>query len=87
MPFGIMISFLGAFQAECYHYLFDAALKLHQLGIDYSSPGHGPVNSPSSFESKNKHLSSGLANGGHVPDPSRVSLMYSFCFSKTLVIW
>ncbi|XP_074575025.1 putative bifunctional methylthioribulose-1-phosphate dehydratase/enolase-phosphatase E1 [Curcuma longa] len=58
-------------QAECYHYLFDAALKLHQLGIDYSSPGHGPVNSPSSFQSKNKHLSSGLANGVHAPDPSR----------------
>ncbi|KAL0001964.1 hypothetical protein SO802_015745 [Lithocarpus litseifolius] len=30
-------------QAECYHYLFDAAIKLHQLGLDWSSPRHGPI--------------------------------------------
>lgn len=30
-------------QAECYHYLFDAALKLHQVGMDWSSPSHGPI--------------------------------------------
>ncbi|KAF6155856.1 hypothetical protein GIB67_039187 [Kingdonia uniflora] len=30
-------------QAECYHYLFDAAIKLHQLGLDWSTPSHGPV--------------------------------------------
>ncbi|XWS68658.1 hypothetical protein CRYUN_Cryun04dG0109800 [Craigia yunnanensis] len=30
-------------QAECYHYLFDAAIKLHQLGLDWSSPNHGPL--------------------------------------------
>ncbi|XP_010520915.1 PREDICTED: probable bifunctional methylthioribulose-1-phosphate dehydratase/enolase-phosphatase E1 isoform X2 [Tarenaya hassleriana] len=30
-------------QAECYHYLFDAAIKLHQLGLDYSTPDHGPI--------------------------------------------
>ncbi|KAL4204870.1 hypothetical protein AMTRI_Chr01g134360 [Amborella trichopoda] len=28
-------------QAECYHYLFDAAIKLNQLGLDWSSPSHG----------------------------------------------
>ncbi|KAJ4726330.1 haloacid dehalogenase-like hydrolase family protein [Melia azedarach] len=27
-------------QAECYHYLFDAAIKLYQLGLDWSSPNH-----------------------------------------------
>ncbi|CAK9182997.1 unnamed protein product [Ilex paraguariensis] len=32
-------------QAECYHYLFDAAIKLHQLGLDCSSPSHGPNHS------------------------------------------
>ncbi|KAL8166211.1 hypothetical protein V2J09_007710 [Rumex salicifolius] len=31
-------------QAECYHYLFEAAIKLHQLGLDWSSPSHGPLN-------------------------------------------
>ncbi|XP_059662661.1 probable bifunctional methylthioribulose-1-phosphate dehydratase/enolase-phosphatase E1 1 [Cornus florida] len=30
-------------QAECYHYLFDAAIKLHQLGVDWSTPNHGPI--------------------------------------------
>ncbi|KAF2283187.1 hypothetical protein GH714_043517 [Hevea brasiliensis] len=30
-------------QAECYHYLFDAAIKLHQLGLDWSTPCHGPI--------------------------------------------
>lgn len=30
-------------QAECYHYLFDAAIKLYQLGMDWSSPSHGPL--------------------------------------------
>ncbi|KAK9089241.1 hypothetical protein Scep_028323 [Stephania cephalantha] len=30
-------------QAECYHYLFDAAIRLHQLGLDWSTPSHGPV--------------------------------------------
>lgn len=30
-------------QAECYHYLFDASIKMHQLGFDWSSTGHGPL--------------------------------------------
>uniref|UniRef100_I1M369 Probable bifunctional methylthioribulose-1-phosphate dehydratase/enolase-phosphatase E1 n=1 Tax=Glycine max TaxID=3847 RepID=I1M369_SOYBN len=32
-------------QSECYHYLFDAALKLHQMGLDWSTPNHGPIQS------------------------------------------
>ncbi|TVU03801.1 hypothetical protein EJB05_50649, partial [Eragrostis curvula] len=30
-------------QAESYHYLLDAAVKLYQLGIDWSTPEHGPI--------------------------------------------
>ncbi|GMN54507.1 hypothetical protein TIFTF001_023630 [Ficus carica] len=30
-------------QAECYHYLFDAAIKLNQLGLDWSTPNHGQI--------------------------------------------
>ncbi|GAQ92473.1 Class II aldolase [Klebsormidium nitens] len=30
-------------QAECYHYLFDAAVRLHQLGLDPADPSHRPV--------------------------------------------
>ncbi|XP_048607686.1 probable bifunctional methylthioribulose-1-phosphate dehydratase/enolase-phosphatase E1 [Brassica napus] len=33
-------------QAECYHYLFDAAIKLHQLGLDAATPEHGPIQRP-----------------------------------------
>lgn len=29
-------------RAECYHYLFNAAIKLHQLGLDWPTPNHGP---------------------------------------------
>ncbi|OIW05276.1 hypothetical protein TanjilG_03665 [Lupinus angustifolius] len=32
-------------QTECYHYLFDAAIKLHQMGLDWSTPDHGPIQS------------------------------------------
>ncbi|XP_055809043.1 probable bifunctional methylthioribulose-1-phosphate dehydratase/enolase-phosphatase E1 1 isoform X2 [Solanum dulcamara] len=30
-------------QAECYHYLFDAAVKLNQLGLDWTTPTHGLI--------------------------------------------
>lgn len=33
-------------QAECYHYLFNAALKLHQLGLDPADAKHGPLTRP-----------------------------------------
>ncbi|KAG8641380.1 hypothetical protein MANES_13G144832v8 [Manihot esculenta] len=36
-------------QAECYHYLFDAAIKLHQLGLDCSAPCHGPIGKVNGF--------------------------------------
>ncbi|CAI8593140.1 unnamed protein product [Vicia faba] len=32
-------------QSETYHYLFDAAIKLHQMGLDWSTPNHGPIQS------------------------------------------
>eukprot|EP00271_Cylindrocystis_brebissonii_P021867 TRINITY_DN8101_c0_g1_i1.p1 TRINITY_DN8101_c0_g1~~TRINITY_DN8101_c0_g1_i1.p1 ORF type:complete len:514 (-),score=77.94 TRINITY_DN8101_c0_g1_i1:701-2242(-) len=30
-------------QAECYHYLFDAAIRMHQMGRDPADPLHGPL--------------------------------------------
>lgn len=30
-------------QAECYHYLFDASFKLYQMGLDPTTPNHGPI--------------------------------------------
>ncbi|TYH35298.1 hypothetical protein ES332_D13G183300v1 [Gossypium tomentosum] len=42
------------FQAECYHYLFDAAaIKLHHLGLDWSTPDHGPIQNVKGFSSIN----------------------------------
>lgn len=39
-----------AVQAECYHYLFEAALRLHQLGIDPADPKHGPIRARGSVQ-------------------------------------
>ena len=33
----------GVGQAECYHYLFDAAIRLTQMGLDPADPLHGPL--------------------------------------------
>ncbi|KAK6154351.1 hypothetical protein DH2020_008599 [Rehmannia glutinosa] len=42
-------------QAECYHYLFDAAIKLHQLGLDWSTPSHGPIHSPNGVQGSHRN--------------------------------
>ncbi|XP_057466050.1 probable bifunctional methylthioribulose-1-phosphate dehydratase/enolase-phosphatase E1 1 [Actinidia eriantha] len=60
-------------QAECYHYLFDAAIKLHQMGLDWSTPNHGPI--PSSrgllggHQNENMSVKAGslISNNGIVP--------------------
>ncbi|KAI9184851.1 hypothetical protein LWI28_001775 [Acer negundo] len=43
-------------QAECYHYLFDAAIKLHQLGVDWSTPSHGPIQNGKGVSGRNGNL-------------------------------
>ncbi|KAK4577596.1 hypothetical protein RGQ29_027924 [Quercus rubra] len=50
-------------QAECYHYLFDAAIKLHQLGLDWSTPSHGPIRNVSGFWGCNGKFSRALKTG------------------------
>ncbi|MQL86001.1 hypothetical protein Taro_018515 [Colocasia esculenta] len=45
-------------QAECYHYLFDAALKLHSFGLDWSTPLHGPLSLKSYGGTKRKQIAS-----------------------------
>ncbi|KAK6132692.1 hypothetical protein DH2020_033575 [Rehmannia glutinosa] len=42
-------------QAECYHYLFDAAIKLHQLGLDWSTPSHSPIHSPNGVQGSHRN--------------------------------
>ncbi|XP_072981568.1 probable bifunctional methylthioribulose-1-phosphate dehydratase/enolase-phosphatase E1 1 [Typha angustifolia] len=60
-------------QAECYHYLFDAAIKLHQLGIDWTTASHGPISTGKELQGKDRlsAVRAGLQNGNHVLEPSR----------------
>ncbi|KAK1269094.1 putative bifunctional methylthioribulose-1-phosphate dehydratase/enolase-phosphatase E1 1 [Acorus gramineus] len=62
-------------QAECYHYLFDAAIKLYQLGLDWSTPSHGPIRDAKVFQhGERKAISTVKAateNGSHVAEPHR----------------
>jgi hypothetical protein len=84
------IHYIGlAFQAECYHYLLDAAVKMYQLGIDWTTPEHGPINN-----AKRLHITPGVPNGCHAAKSSKVSslflaicefsLLYSTC---RLISW
>ncbi|KDP45890.1 hypothetical protein JCGZ_15334 [Jatropha curcas] len=47
-------------QAECYHYLFDAAIKLHQLGLDWSTPEHGPVQNVKGILGSNRNINTSV---------------------------
>ncbi|XP_068640113.1 probable bifunctional methylthioribulose-1-phosphate dehydratase/enolase-phosphatase E1 1 isoform X2 [Aristolochia californica] len=44
-------------QAECYHYLFDAAIKLHQLGLDWSTPSHSPIRNIRAVKGDGRYVS------------------------------
>ncbi|EMS63839.1 putative bifunctional methylthioribulose-1-phosphate dehydratase/enolase-phosphatase E1 [Triticum urartu] len=57
-------------QAECYHYLLDAAMKMYQLGIDWTTPEHGPINSAKRLRSV---ASLGVPNGCHTAKSSKIS--------------
>lgn len=58
-------------QAECYHYLFDAAIKLHQLGLDWSTPGHGPIPRAISGSQRNISAKAGSLASNNGFGPSR----------------
>ncbi|KAG4166666.1 hypothetical protein ERO13_A13G147033v2 [Gossypium hirsutum] len=53
-------------QAECYHYLFDAAIKLHHLGIDWCTPDHGPIQNVKGFSSINSMIKRVATKAGTV---------------------
>ncbi|CAL4988231.1 unnamed protein product [Urochloa decumbens] len=54
-----------AFQAESYHYLLDAAIKLYQLGIDWTTPEHGPINRAKRLR---RILNTGTSNECHAAE-------------------
>ncbi|KAF8391331.1 hypothetical protein HHK36_023635 [Tetracentron sinense] len=61
-------------QAECYHYLFDAAIKLHQMGLDWSTPSHARVHIKGIWGGDgnvNKVLNVGTLDLNHELEPSR----------------
>ncbi|CAI9757032.1 unnamed protein product [Fraxinus pennsylvanica] len=60
-------------QAECYHYLFDAAIKLHQLGLDCSTPSHGPIHSSNGILGQNGKVSAkaGILSSNNSIETSR----------------
>ncbi|KAJ0988856.1 hypothetical protein J5N97_007212 [Dioscorea zingiberensis] len=61
-------------QAECYHYLFDAAIKLYQLGIDWTSPSHGLLRNNDVHNRAGHQVSTvmaGLPNGNVTGIPTR----------------
>ncbi|KAG8472356.1 hypothetical protein CXB51_035372 [Gossypium anomalum] len=53
-------------QAECYHYLFDAAIKLHHLGLDWSTPDHGPIQNVKGFSRINSMIKRVATKAGTV---------------------
>lgn len=61
-------------QAECYHYLFDAAIKLQQLGIDWTTPSRGPSSNTNLLQGSDRRLSgsmkSGLQSSSNFGEPS-----------------
>lgn len=65
------------FQAECYHYLFEAAIKLHQLGLDCSTPSHGPIQSFKGLSNVNHSVNMSVKAGSAISnngiEPSHVS--------------
>ncbi|OEL32497.1 putative bifunctional methylthioribulose-1-phosphate dehydratase/enolase-phosphatase E1 [Dichanthelium oligosanthes] len=59
-------------QAESYHYLLDAAIKLYQLGIDWTTPEHGPINRSKRSCSI---LNTGIPNERHAAEPLKCVLL------------
>ncbi|XP_048327329.2 probable bifunctional methylthioribulose-1-phosphate dehydratase/enolase-phosphatase E1 2 isoform X5 [Ziziphus jujuba] len=61
--------------AECYHYLFDAAIKLHQSGLDWTTPSHGPICNVNGFRgcggNYNRALKAGPLSLNYMTEPSQ----------------
>lgn len=78
-------------QAECYHYLFDAALKLHQLGINWSTRKHHFMQSGKQIEVKgtNTPVQTGNPNSDRRHEQLPVCFLtnYNSFVSKELVFY
>ncbi|XP_043688926.1 probable bifunctional methylthioribulose-1-phosphate dehydratase/enolase-phosphatase E1 1 isoform X2 [Telopea speciosissima] len=57
--------------AECNHYLFDAAIKLYQLGLDWSTPSHDPIQRVFGHQrNTNMAVNAAVQNLNDAPEPS-----------------
>ena len=65
------------FQAECCHYLFDAAVKLYQSGLDRSTLNYGPILNSRRVSLGHQNVNISVKTGSLVSsndmEPSRVS--------------
>ncbi|XP_052177379.1 probable bifunctional methylthioribulose-1-phosphate dehydratase/enolase-phosphatase E1 2 isoform X2 [Diospyros lotus] len=67
-------------QAECYHYLFDAATKIRQLGLDKSTPGDHSIRIPDEScgcGSASSGLKAGTLGIDYVIKPSQQCILLS----------
>ncbi|XP_016498773.1 putative bifunctional methylthioribulose-1-phosphate dehydratase/enolase-phosphatase E1 1 isoform X1 [Nicotiana tabacum] len=55
-------------QAECYHYLFDTAIKLNQLGLDWTTPTHGPIHNSNVALSSTRNVKTSAKAGALASD-------------------
>ncbi|KAL0320661.1 UNVERIFIED_CONTAM: putative bifunctional methylthioribulose-1-phosphate dehydratase/enolase-phosphatase E1 1 [Sesamum radiatum] len=66
-------------KAECYQYLFDAAIKLYQLGLNWSTQSHGPICSPNAVLARHRNAKVSAKAGTLPPnngtEPSRCCIV------------
>ncbi|KAL0456384.1 UNVERIFIED_CONTAM: putative bifunctional methylthioribulose-1-phosphate dehydratase/enolase-phosphatase E1, partial [Sesamum latifolium] len=62
-------------KAERYQHLFDAAINLYQLGLNWSTPSHGPIRSPNAVLGRHRNAKVSAKAGTRSPnngtEPSR----------------
>ncbi|KAL6575010.1 hypothetical protein OROMI_012295 [Orobanche minor] len=77
----LLPSGLSCCQADCYHYLFDAAVKLYQLGYDWSTPDHGPVDKiTGSIYGFSRNSLSGSLGSNNMTDLLQASFIQNGCY-------
>lgn len=83
-------SWLDIFQAECYHYLFDAAIKLNQLGLDCATPNHGPIQNVKGILGSNGNINMSTkamtGDSNSISDPLPVRILPFLPFRRYIYV-
>jgi methylthioribulose 1-phosphate dehydratase/enolase-phosphatase E1 len=72
-------------QAECYDYLFEAAVKMAQLGINAAQPPAPLVANGSAVEGK-RHAENGVSAGGCLGGLTAAERVFAKCNSSVCVL-